>query len=91
MTVSKPKPKPKLQLKKKADDDPFASDEEEEVKPKAKASKPPLNVASKPPSGRGGAVKKPSSEVRTGTKRIREDSEPEEEVNPKAKILRSKE
>ena len=65
------------------DDDPFASDEEEEVKPKAKASKPPSKME--------GLAKKPSSKVNTATKRFREESESEGEVNTKAKVLRTKE
>jgi len=82
--ISEPKAKPKLQLKKKkkVDDDPFASDEEE-VKPKAKASKPPSKM--------GGLAKKPPPKVSTGTKRVRDESESEGEVNPKTKVLRFKE
>lgn len=91
-SIAKPKAKPKLQLKKKPDDDPFASDEEEEEEPKAKtskfpskgASKPPSKASGKPSSKVGGTAKKLSSKSSTTTKRIREESESDEERgNPK--------
>ena len=94
--AAKPKAKAKLQLKKKkADDDPFASDDEEEEKREAKASKPPSKAASKPPSKSSGkplskvgvSAKKPPSRAGTATKRIREESESDEEVKPKRKML----
>lgn len=94
--AAKPKAKPKLQLKKKkVDDDPFASDDEEEEKREAKASKPPSKAASKspskssgkPPSKVGVPAKKPPSRAGTTTKRIREESESDEEVKPKRKML----
>lgn len=97
-SIVKPKAKPKLKLKKKADDDPFASDEEEEG-PKAKASKPTSKAASKPPSKAsvkppskvGGGTKKLTSKSSTATKRIREESESDEErANPKRRTLKSK-
>lgn len=97
--TTKPKARPKLQLKKKkVDDDPFASDEEE--KPQEKTPKPPSIAASKPPSKAGGKpsskvgapVKKSPSRASTTAKRIREESESDEEVKPKRKAtLKSKE
>ena len=89
------KAKPKLQLKKKTDDDPFASDDEEEERPKAKTSKPLLKATSKPPSKSSGeppskvrvSAKKPPSKVGTAAKRIREESESDEEVKPKRRVL----
>ena len=95
----KPKAKPKLQLKKKKiDNDTFASDEEEKpqektLKPPSRAaSNPPSKAAGKPPSKAGAPVKKPPSRTSTTTKRIREESESDEEVKPKRKApLKSKE
>ena len=84
-STSKVKARSRLQLKKKADDDPFASDDDDdEEEPKAKISKPPSRV--------GGVTKKPPSGARTGTKRIREESESgEEEVKSKRRApLKSK-
>jgi len=99
--AAKPKAKHKLQLKKKkADGDPFASDDEEEERREAKTSKPPSKAASKPPSKSSGkppskvgvSGKKPPSRAGTATKRIREESESDEEVKPKRKmLLKSKE
>lgn len=95
-STAKLKAKPKLQLKKKKiDDDPFASDDEEEEKPVAKTSKPPPKAASKPPSKPsskppskvGVSAKKPPSRTGTMAKRIREESESDEEVKPKRKVL----
>jgi hypothetical protein len=96
----KPNAKPKLQLrKKKVDDDPFASDDEEEEEPKAKISKPlpkvtskPLSKASgEPLSKAGGSAKEPPPKPGM-KKRIRDESESDEDVKPKRrKPLTSKE
>ena len=99
---SKPKPKPKLQLKKKKfDDDPFATDDEGEEEPKGKASKPlpkvsskpPSKASGKPPSKAGGSAKKSPPKASNATKRIREESESDEEVaKPKRRApIKSKE
>jgi hypothetical protein len=92
-STSKPQTKPKLQFKKKkVEDDPFASDDDEEDgNQKTKNSKPPskatLNpnskVVGKPPSKTGTSAKKPPSKAGAPTKRIREESESEEDMKPK--------
>ena len=100
-STSKPNPKPKLQLKKKkVDDDPFATDDDEEEEPKGKTtnplskatSKPLSKASSKPLSKQGG----PARELPSNTmmKRVREESESDEEVKAKPKrraLMKSKE